>query len=99
MKVEIKKDVFGKFHDRFLVGMLVCSDLENSSHVKEIDHLLEEVENLIKLNFSPITIKTHDLITVWEVAAEGFSGKKHYCSSVETMMKKILDGCWTICRQ
>lgn len=92
MKAEIKKQVLEKFHKNFMVGLLVCNDLNNQEHLREIDHLVDEIENLIKTNFSPITIKTHDLITVWEVAAEGFTGKKHYCSPVETMMRKIIDG-------
>ncbi|MCK4589035.1 MAG: hypothetical protein KAT77_01210 [Nanoarchaeota archaeon] len=92
MKAEIKKQVFDDFHKKFTVGLLICTDLDNQGHLKEIDSLLDEIENLIKTSFSPITIKTHDLITIWEVAAEGFSGKKHYCSSIETMMKKIIGG-------
>lgn len=91
MKAEIKKEVFARFHPKFMVGLLVCSELDNQSHAKDVDHLLEEVAGLIKLSFNPIKLKTHDLITVWEVAVEGFSGKKHYCSAVETLIKKVLE--------
>jgi len=92
MKAEIKKDVFEKFSKKFMVGLMVASDLNNEGHIAGVDHLLDEIEELIKTTFNPITLKTHDLITVWEVAAESFSGKKHYCSSVETLMRKILEG-------
>lgn len=92
MKAEIKKEVFEKFNKKFMVGLLVCSDLDNKGHLEEIHKLLEEVENFIRLDFNPITLKTHDLISAWEVAAESFTGKKHYCSILETMMRDILDG-------
>ena len=92
MKAEIKKPVLEKFSKNFMVGLLICNELNNQEHLREIDSLLDEIEGLVKMNFSPITLKTHDLITVWEVAAEGFSGKKHYCSPIETMMKKIIEG-------
>lgn len=91
MKIEIKKNVFAKFNDKFMAGLLVCSELENQGGLKEIERLLDKIEKLIKLDFTPINFKTHDLITVWEVAAESL-GKKHYKSSVENLMRSILEG-------
>ncbi|MFC1801320.1 hypothetical protein ACFLZB_02560 [Nanoarchaeota archaeon] len=90
MKIEIKDEVFDKFNKKFLVGLIICKGLNNEGDSSEIHHMLKELEEYIKLNFNPITIKTHDLISVWQTAVEGFGKVKNYKSSVEKMMEMAL---------
>jgi len=90
MKVTIAKKVFRKF-PKLRVAVLLVDNLDNSSRVKEAQNLLKEVSELIQLSFNKDTIKTHHLIAPWAVAQEEFGRKaKHYHTSVERLIKKVL---------
>lgn len=90
MKITIDEGVFEKFHKKFLVGLIICKGIDNEKDSSEIHEMLKDIEDYIKLNFNPITIKSHDLISVWQTAVEGFGKVKNYQSSVEKMMKMAL---------
>ena len=93
MKVEIDKKVFSSFNQKFMVGVIRCAGIDNSGSPADIHEMLRDIEELIRVNFTPITIKTHNLITAWQAAVAHFGEKaKHYQSNVERMMKLVLDG-------
>ena len=93
MKIEIDKKVFDGFHQKFMVGVIWCKGVDNSGNPADIYEMLRDVEELIRVNFTSITIKTHNLITAWQAAVAHFGEKaKHYQSNVERMLKSILDG-------
>ena len=91
MKISIEPKVFQKFHPRFKVAFLAVKNIDNKSKLTESKHLLKEVEQLVKLTFNKNTVKNHHLISPWEVARAEFGrGAKHYHTSVEKLLRKVL---------
>lgn len=92
MNVSIDKSVFDKFNEQFAVGIIHCSKLNNSGSPVDIHEMLRDVEELIRINFNPSTLQTHQLISAWDSAVAHFGDKaQHYQSNVERMMLDILD--------
>ena len=55
--------------------------------------MLEEVENLIKLNFVSTALAKHPLLSPWRAAYSEFGAKpSKYNSSVEALTRRILKG-------
>ncbi len=50
MKLTISKKILSKF-PKLNVGIVIAKGIDNKGKSREIDHLLKEVENYIKLNF------------------------------------------------
>ena len=92
MKLIIDKKIFGKFPD-LNVGVVIAKNINNKGEDKEIFHLLEEVKNLIKADFTPEKIAKHKLISPWRSAylAFGAKPKKHH-NSVESLIRTIIEG-------
>lgn len=92
MKLIIDKKIFEKFPS-LSVGVVIARNIDNKGEDKEIFHLLEEVEELIKDDFTPEDIAKHKLIAPWKAAylAFGAKPKKHH-NSVESLMRTILEG-------
>ena len=93
MKVSINKKVFEVFNDRFHVGLLWCSNLNNSGSPADIHEMLRDVEELVRINFNPSSLQTHELISAWKSAVAHYGEKaQHFQSSVERMMTYVLEG-------
>ena len=93
MKISITKDVFKNFNPKLSISILVISNLDNKSKLKESRHLLQEMEEIIRLTFNKSTIKNHNLISPWRVAQEKYGSQaKHYHTSVERLYKKVISG-------
>ena len=91
MKVTINKSVFEKLNPKFKVAFILVKKIDNDSKLKESYHLLKEAEQYVRLTYNKETIRNHHLISPWVAAQEGFGSKaKHYPSSVERLMKKVL---------
>ena len=94
MKITIQPEVFQKLHPEFKVVFILAKGIDNKSKAKEADHLLKEVKKAVLLTFNKDTFKSHYLVAPWTVAREEFGKKaKHYHTSVEQLLKKVL------CRQ
>jgi len=102
MKFTTSDKIFEKFPGLH-VGVVVAKNIDNSGDDKKIFKLLEEVEELIKLDFVPeksIAVELiqkklakHKLISVWRAAYEDLGVKpEHYSTNVEAMMVDILQG-------
>ena len=90
MFITINQKVFKK-HPKLRVGFILLSGINNNQHLKESKHLLKESTHLIQLTFNKDTVKSHLLINPWAVAQEEFGKKaKHYHTSVEQLIKKVL---------
>jgi len=90
MKVEIKKSVFQKY-PQLKVAFISIKGADNRTKIKESVDMLKEIEHLIHLTFNKETIKNHHLISPWSVAQEEFGKEaKHYHTSVERLLKKVL---------
>lgn len=93
MKITIQKEVFRKFNPKFRMAFIHVQNLDNKSKLKESKHLLKEAEKMIKLTFNKETLKNHHLISPWSVAREHFGKEaKHYNTSVERLLKRVLKG-------
>ena len=93
MKISITKDVFKSFNPKLSVPILIASDIDNKSKLQESRHLLQEMEEIIRLTFNNTTIKNHNLISPWRVAQEKYGAKaRHYHTSVERLYKKVISG-------
>ena len=92
MRVSIDKDVFKKLHPKLKVAFFLVQHIKNEDKLQESRHLLKEAETYIRLTFNKDTIKTHHLISPWVTAQEEFGSKaRHYHSSVERLLKTVLD--------
>ena len=92
MKLIISKEILNKF-PKLNIGIITAKGTDNKKAVKEISHLLKEIEDMIKLNFVPSKLAKHPLISSWRAAYSEFGAKPHrYHSSVESLMRIILRG-------
>jgi lysyl-tRNA synthetase class 2 len=92
MKLTVSKEVLKKFPELKL-GIVVAKNINNKGSDEKIYHLLEEIENLIKFDFTPEKLAEHPLISPWKAAYEEFGAKpSSYNCSVESLMKRILKG-------
>ncbi|HLD00240.1 MAG TPA: phenylalanine--tRNA ligase beta subunit-related protein [Candidatus Nanoarchaeia archaeon] len=93
MDIKIDKEVFKKLHSELKMGLIHLEGINNQAKVEESRHLLKEITELINLTFNKDTIKTHELISPWEVVKEEFgSGAKHYQTSLEKLLRAVLAG-------
>ena len=91
-KVEITGEIFKKF-PKLNIGILIVRGIDNKEENKDIQKLLKEVEVLIKTDFISEKLAKHKLISPWRSAFLAFGSEPHkYHSSVESLMRKILDG-------
>jgi lysyl-tRNA synthetase class 2 len=92
MKITISNKILNKF-PKLNVGIVIAKGIDNKGKNREIDKLLKEVENLIRLNFIPEDLAKHKLISPWRLVYSEFGAKpSKYHSSVEAMMRRILKG-------
>tara|TARA_Y100000310_G_C20595428_1_gene770258 strand:+ start:607 stop:1293 length:687 start_codon:yes stop_codon:yes gene_type:complete len=92
MKISINKGVFRKF-PKLKMAFILVENVNNKSKLKESKHLLREMEQLERLSFNKDNLKSHQLISPWAAAQEGFGRKaKHYKTSVERLLHKVLKG-------
>ena len=91
MKISIKSDVFKRFHPDLKIAFILVSEMNNKKKVHESKHLLKEIENLTRLSFHKNTPESHDFIVPWTLAKLDFGEKaKHYDTSLEKLLKKVL---------
>ena len=92
MRFSIAPLIFEKF-PKLCVGVVVVKDVDNKGSDEKIHKLLEEIEDYIKLNFTLADVAKHELISPWKTVYEEFGIKPaSYHSSVEALMKRILNG-------
>ncbi len=91
MKISIEKEVFKKFQNQFQVAFILFNGIDNKTKLEEAKELLREVEKVIRLTFNRDSIKTHHLISPWNVIRQEFGKEaKHYHTSVELLLKSVL---------
>lgn len=91
MNITVKKEVFSKLHPHLKIAVLAVKSFKNIQKMEESKHLLQEAEQMIRLSFNKDSIKTHQLISPWAVAQQEFGKEaKHYHTSVERLLKKVL---------
>ncbi|MEK6968996.1 MAG: hypothetical protein AABW48_01060 [Nanoarchaeota archaeon] len=92
MDIRIKKEVFHRYPN-LKIAFIAVTDIDNRTKLKESKHLLNEAEKLVRLTFNKETVKSHHLISPWAVARQEFGRKaKHYQTSVEKLLEKVLSG-------
>jgi len=92
MNIAISDKILSKF-PKLNVGIVVVKGIDNTGKNREIDKLLKEIEEYIKLNFVAEDLAKHKLISPWRVVYSEFGAKpSKYHSSVEAMMRRILKG-------
>ena len=93
MNIEIASEVFARVHPKLNIVFLHVRKADNSAKSEEAGDLLEDVEEALRLIFHKETIKNHMFIAPWSVAQQEF-GKdaKHYQTSVEHLLKDVLQG-------
>ncbi len=92
-KVSISPEVFTRLHPQLKIIFLLVKQADNRSKARESAHLLQEVEKVIRLTFHQESIKNQMLIAPWSVAQREFGTEaKHYQTSVEHLIKDVLQG-------
>lgn len=92
MKITIEPEVFKRFHPQLKVAFILAEGIDNKSKAAKANHLLAEMQKVILLTFNKDTAKSHLLVAPWNVAKEEFGRKaKHYHTSVELLLQKVLD--------
>lgn len=91
MKIQLKKEVFSNFNPQLKVAFLLAENIDNTARLADSQHLLKEMEELIRLTFNKDSYKSHDLIKPWDLAKREFGEKaKHYHTNVERLLKTVL---------
>lgn len=92
MKITVKPEVFQKLHPKFTAAFVLATGIDNRAKAKEAGHLLREIERMVLMTFNKDTYKTHNLIAPWTAAKLEFGKEaKHYHTSVELLLKKVLN--------
>lgn len=92
MDIHIKKEVFHRYPN-LKIAFIAVTDIDNRTKLKESKHLLNEAEKLVRLTFNKETVKSHHLISPWKVIRQEFGSKaRHYNTSVERLLEKVLSG-------
>ncbi len=92
LHIDFSPAVFRKL-PKLKVVFLVAEEIDNHSKLKEAQELLGDLTSLLRQTMHKDTIKTHHLISPWQVAREEFGNKaKHYQTSLEQLMEKVLRG-------
>lgn len=92
MQIKISEEILKRFKG-YQMGVILCFDIDNKEPNKEIDKMLKEVGNYIKMTFVPEDVSKHDLISPWRVVFKEFGSKpSSYHSSVEALVKRIMKG-------
>ncbi len=100
MIFKVFNEIFERY-DGLKIGIIVARGIHNKGSDKKIYHLMEEIENLIKLEFTPedfIKVQMSKkpkakLISVWRAAYEEFGSKPiHYKTSFENLINQVLEG-------
>ena len=82
-----------KKYPKLNIGVVIAKGADNTGSDEKIYHLLEEVEEFVKLNFTPVELAKHPMISPWRTAFQEFGAKpSSYKSSVEAMMRRIFKG-------
>jgi|SRR3989344_923304 len=91
MKITIKPEVFKKLHPQLKIGFISATGIDNKSKAAKANHLLAEMQKVVLLTFNKDTFKSHNLISPWDAAKAEFGKKaKHYNTSVEVLLQKVL---------
>ncbi len=92
MKIVFSPSVFKKF-PQLQVFFLFARDIDNSKALKESQDLVRDIAALVRQTFHADTLKTHHLLSPWNIARQGFGRKaKHYQTSLETLLRKASQG-------
>jgi len=92
MKFTISKKILEKY-PKLNIGIVAAKGIDNKGKNKEIDSLLKEAENFIRLNFVPEQLSKHEMISPWRTSYSEFGSKpSKYHSSIEALMRRILKG-------
>ncbi|MBU0456756.1 MAG: phenylalanine--tRNA ligase beta subunit-related protein [Nanoarchaeota archaeon] len=92
MKIQINKEVFSKFNQDLKIVFILAKHIDNQTRIEESKHLLNDVENEVRLIFNKENIKSHHLISPWAVAQQEFGPKaRHYHTSLEKLLIKVLN--------
>lgn len=102
MIFKVFNEIFEKY-EGLKIGVIVVKDIHNEGSDNKIHHLLYEIENLIRLEFTPEELTKIELIkekkakarliSAWRAAYEDFGAKPiHYKTSFENLMNVVLSG-------
>lgn len=90
MKISVSADVF-KAYPQLRLAFMVIQDINNTNHLAETQHLLQETQKIINLSFNKDTIKTHHLLAPWKIAQQEFGvNAHHYHTSLEKLLQNVL---------
>lgn len=93
MKICIEPKVFSELGEGFAVGVVACSGVKNTKSSPELVEMLRDVEELIRVNFTPESLGAHPLVSAWKAAAAHYGPEfEHHQSKVEKLMKSVLEG-------
>ena len=91
MKVKIDPAVFKEFNPKLKIAFILVENIDNKKNLEEAKHLLNEIEELVRLTFFKDSVKSHNLISSWVAAQKAFgAGARHYHTSVEKLIHKVL---------
>lgn len=91
MKISISSEAFTSFNPEFKVGLLLVTGIDNTTKLPDSLRVLRDVETVIHLTFNKDTVKTHHLISPWNIIQQKLiKGVKHHHTSVEQLLTKVL---------
>jgi lysyl-tRNA synthetase, class I len=91
-KLKVSKAIFEKF-PQLKVGTLTISNYDNSKIDDKVLKKIKEVEEQIRKNTSKDKLSELEEIKTWRTAYASFGAKpKKYKSSIEALLRRILDG-------
>ena len=73
-KLTISPKIFTKF-SKLNVGIVIAKNIDNTGSDQKIAKLLKEIEDYVKINFTPVELAKHPLISPWRAAYSDFGSK------------------------
>jgi DNA/RNA-binding domain of Phe-tRNA-synthetase-like protein len=92
MNVSLAPGVFKKFSKTFTAGLIYCTGVDNKGDAAEIHEMLRDMDEYVRITFTPETAANHHFISGWKAAIEQLGHVEHYASNVESLLKNVLAG-------
>lgn len=91
MRFSISQEVFEHFTG-LSVGVIIAQETDNTGKSEELDKLLSEMVELVRINYNPTDFSNNNLISPWKSAYFDYEKKPHKIhSSVEKYTKEVIE--------
>jgi lysyl-tRNA synthetase class 2 len=91
MILKVASDIMKKYH-HLSIGVVKIHGIHTHQTSQEVKHMLDQEQQKIVKLFKGQDIHNHHHIRAWKNAYKSFGAKSSHLSSIENLVKRVLDG-------